>query len=114
MSRDTLFLLEPGFEDPNYPGERFVCPHGIQIEGLLAGFPDLARQLDIERVSFARPRQRVVERLGEKNQSLPVLIFGDDPAPADAERHEGTAFVTASKRILDLLAERHGFPRLHP
>ena len=59
MSRDKLFLLESGFEDPKYPGERFVCPHGIQIEGLLAGFPALARNLDVERVAFPRPRGAV-------------------------------------------------------
>ncbi|MGW9760921.1 DUF3088 family protein [Burkholderia sp. 140710038-1] len=28
MSRDVLFLLEPGFADPKHPGQRFVCPHG--------------------------------------------------------------------------------------
>ena len=33
MSRDVLFLLEPGFADPKHPGQRFVCPHGLSIEG---------------------------------------------------------------------------------
>ena len=113
MSRDRLILLEPGFEDPKYPGQRFVCPHGIQIEGLLAGFPELARHLDIERVSFPRPRQSVASLLGEENQSLPVLIFGDCPLPEDAERYGDIVFIKPTGRILDLLAERHGFPRLH-
>ncbi len=39
MSRDVLFLLEPGFADPKHPGQRFVCPHGLSIEGLLAARP---------------------------------------------------------------------------
>jgi len=39
MSRDLLLLLEPGFTDPKYPGERFICPHGAPIEGLLASDP---------------------------------------------------------------------------
>ncbi len=43
MSRDLLLLLEPGFTDPAHPGERFVCPYGIPIEGLLAAAPDRAR-----------------------------------------------------------------------
>ncbi len=113
MSRDKLFLLEPGFEDPKFPGQRFVCPHGVQIEGLLAGFPELARNLDVERVPFPRPRRNVAELLGEENQSLPALVFGNGPIPEDAERHGDVAFVKPTRRILDLLAERHGFPRLH-
>ena len=36
MSKDTLLLLEPGFTDPAYPGERFICPDCNPIEGLLA------------------------------------------------------------------------------
>ena len=34
-------------------------------------------------------------------------------APADAKTHGGARFVNDTKRILELLAERHGFPRLH-
>lgn len=113
MSRDKLILLEPGFEDPRYPGQRFVCPHGIQIEGLLAGSPELAERLDIERVPFPRPRREVIALLGEENQSLPVLVFGEGPVPDDAERRGEVAFIKPTRRILDLLADRHGFPRLH-
>jgi len=113
MSRDKLLLLEPGFEDPKQPGQRFVCPHCNQIEGLLASFPDLAANLDIERLPFPRPRQAVIALLGEENQSLPALVFGDGAIPDDAERHGEVAFIKPTRRILDLLAERHGFPRLH-
>ena len=112
-SRDKLFLLEPGFEDPNHPGQRFVCPHSNQIEGVLASFPELAGQLDIERVPFARPRRAVIAELGEANQSLPALILAEGPIPDDAERFGEVAFVKPTQRILELLAERHGFPRLH-
>ncbi len=111
--RDKLFLLEPGFEDPARPGERFVCPHSNQIEGVLASFPELAGELDVERIPFARPRRPVIAVLGEANQSLPALVLGDGPVPDDAERHGEVAFVKPTHRILDLLAERHGFPRLH-
>ncbi|MCX5493702.1 DUF3088 domain-containing protein [Kaistia dalseonensis] len=113
MSRDKLFLIEPGFEDPTRPGERFVCPYCNQVEGLLAAFPDLATRLDVVRVPFARPRQPVIDLLGETNQSLPVLVLADGEAPADAERHDDRAFVSDTRRILELLSERHGFPRLH-
>lgn len=112
MARDRLLLIQPGFADPKRPGSRYVCPHSNQIEGLLAAFPDLAAKIDVERVPFERPRRKVIELLGEENQGLPVLIFGSDP-PAEAKRHDGIDFEPATRRIIDRLAERHGFPRLH-
>lgn len=114
MSRDRIFLIEPGFEDPKRPGERFVCPHCNAVEGLLAAFPELAARLDVERVPFPRPRLPVIAAVGEANQALPVLVLGDEaPPPADAAAHGDTRIVAPTARILELLAERHGFPRLH-
>jgi hypothetical protein len=114
MSRDKLFLIQPGFEDPAYPGQFFVCPDCNAIEGLLASFPVLAASLEVERVPFGRPRQAVVELLGVSNQSLPVLVFtSDDGVPADAWSANGRRFVSSTTRILELLADRNGFPRLH-
>ncbi|ASL48297.1 hypothetical protein bAD24_III12930 [Burkholderia sp. AD24] len=114
MSRDLLLLLEPGFTDPKHPGERFICPHGAPIEGLLASDPSRTTQLDIQRLPFARPRAVAIEALDEEHQGLPALIFGDDqPAPADAQVLGDKRFVTDTRRILDLLAQRHGFPKVH-
>lgn len=65
MSRDLLLLLEAGFTDPNHPGERFICPDGAPIEGLLAGDPEHAGRLDIQRLPFARrwsPRSTPITR----------------------------------------------------
>jgi hypothetical protein len=112
MAKDTLFLISPGFEDPKQPGVQFVCPHCNQIEGLLAGFPQLAEKLDIHRVGFQRPREAVIAEVGEENQPLPLLIFAGD-APADAATRGDKRFIQDTKRILQLLAERHGFPHLH-
>ncbi len=114
MARDTLFLIQPGFTDPAKPGGFFVCPHCNQLEGLLSAFPALAARFDVERIPFPRPRQKVVATIGEAHQSLPVLVFGDEaPAPDDAEQGNGRRFISSTKRIIELLAERHGFPRLH-
>jgi len=117
MSRDLLLLLEPGFTDPKYPGDRFICPDGAPIEGLLAGDPDHVSKLDIRRLPFAKPRQVVVDALDADHQSLPVLILGDEqPLPADAlhvQQLGNKHFVTDTRRILDLLAERHGFFKTH-
>lgn len=112
MAKDTLFLIAPGFEDPKHPGVRFVCPYCNQVEGLLASFPDLASRLDVHRVGFQRPRAAVIAAVGEENQGLPLLVLAG-AAPDDAARHGETRFVADTKRILELLAERHGFPRLH-
>lgn len=114
MSRDRLLLLQSGFTDDKHPGERFVCPDCLPIEGLLAGHPELAARLDIERLPFARPRAMAIEALDEAHQGLPVLILGDEqPAPADAQALGERRFVTDTRRILALLAERHGFPKVH-
>lgn len=114
MSRDRLFLLEPGFTDAARPGERFVCPDCLPIEGLLAADPARAARLEIVRVPFARPRAAVAAVLGPDNQGLPVLVLdGDAAPPADAHVHGVLRFVTDTRRILNLLAERHGFPRVH-
>ncbi|MCZ3379103.1 DUF3088 domain-containing protein [Rhizobium sp. AG207R] len=112
MARDKLFLISPGFADPKHPGVSFVCPYCNAIEGLLASFPDLASAIDVERVAFPRPRQKVIEVAGEENQSLPLLILAENP-PDDACDWNGTRFINSTDRILELLAERHGFPRLH-
>jgi len=118
MRRDVLLLLEPGFTDPQRPGERFICPDGAPIEGLLASDPGKAKAaaLDIQRLPFAKPRQAVVAALDAGHQSLPVLILGDphpQPVPEGAQRLGDKYFVTDTRRILDLLAERHGFFKVH-
>lgn len=114
MSRDRLFLIAPGFEDPAHPGRRFFCPDCNQVEGLLATNPGLADAIDVVRVPFPRPRAAVIALLGEANQSLPVLILGDGaPAPADALAYGELRFVTDTRRILEVIAERHAVPAPH-
>jgi hypothetical protein len=113
MSRDRLLLLKPGFTDAKSPGTNFVCPDCLPVEGLLASAPELTGRLDIARLPFERPRHAVIAALDEQNQGLPVLILGDQsPAPADAQSLGEKRFVTDTRRILELLAERHGFPKV--
>jgi hypothetical protein len=115
MQRDTLFLLQPDFEDPAYPGQLFYCWHCALMEGVLASFPQLTSRLDVVRVPFPRPREAVVERIGAENQSLPVLLLADD-APQDlvTERHGDQRFVSGKDSILDMLSIRHGIAMPHP
>ena len=112
MAKDKLYLITPGFTDPNRDEGPFVCPFCNQIEGLLASFPGLAGRIDIERVPFVRPRAPVIAIVGEANQGLPLLVFGDN-APADAKRFGDVAYVQDTNDILNLMAQRHGFPRPH-
>jgi len=102
MSRDTLFLLEHDFADPALGGERvFYCKDCMTIEGLLATFPDHARDIDIVRVAWPRPRAAVVAALGAANQNLPALAWDG-------------GFANDIETLLAALAERHGFPERHP
>ncbi|WP_237155379.1 DUF3088 domain-containing protein [Oryzibacter oryziterrae] len=115
MSRDLLILIAPGFPDAKLSSDRlYYCPHCNVIEGLLATFPELRDKVDVLRVPFPRPRPTVIERIGEDNQGLPVLIFGDAAtAPDDAKAYGETRFINDPKRIPQLLAERHGIPFSH-
>ncbi|MES0808059.1 DUF3088 domain-containing protein [Roseibium sp. SCPC15] len=100
--RDTLYLLEPGFEDPSYPDKVFYCWHCALMEGVLASFPELAQKLDVKRIGWSRPRQEIVDLLGEDNQSLPVLVLAEG------------GFINDKDGILKALSVRHGFPLPHP
>jgi hypothetical protein len=74
MTRDRLFLLKPNFEDPAYPGQRFYCWHCALLEGVLASFSSLQSKIDVERIDWPKPRQAVVEIVGEDNQA-PLLFL---------------------------------------
>jgi hypothetical protein len=115
MTRDRLFLLKPDFEDPAYPGRRFYCWHCALIEGVLASFPKLAAQIDVERIAWPRPREAVIALLGEENQSLPLLVLASGATSVHRTgTHNGRAFIADKDRILAALSERHGFPDPHP
>ena len=100
--RDTLYLLEPQFDDPALPGRAFYCKDCITVEGLLAAFPASAARLDVIRVAYPRPRADIVALLGEENQNLPSLVLAEG------------GFVNEIEALLAALHTRHGFPERHP
>jgi DUF3088 family protein len=115
MTRDRLFLLRPGFADPAYPDKSFYCWHCALIEGVLASFPDLAARLDVVRIAWPRPRQAVIDLVGEENQSLPLLVLANDAtSPHQTGSYQGRAFIADKDALLAVLSERHGFPDPHP
>ena len=115
MSRDRLFLLKPDFIDPAYPGQRFYCWHCALLEGVLASFPHLQTTIDVVRIAWPKPRQALVDILGEDNQSVPLLLLAAD-APDDLATgaFRGQRFIDGKDAILAALSRRHGIPHPHP
>jgi hypothetical protein len=97
MSRDTLYLLPPGFEDR---GERQFCPECAEIWGVLAYYPALKETLDVVYVSVAHPRGALVERLGEGNWNSPTLVLGAASADADGVKQSGEVRYLDSARSI--------------
>ena len=102
MTKDRLFLLQHDFADPELGGRIFYCKDCMTVEGLLAAFPDLAKNIEVVTVPWPRPRAAVVDAIGEANQNLPSLVL-----------HEG-GFVNEIEALLTALHTRHGFPERHP
>jgi hypothetical protein len=115
MTRDRLFLVQPDFEDPAYRGQRFYCWHCALLEGVLASFPSLQAKIDVERIAWPKPRQAVVEIVGEDNQSLPLLVLAADaPDELATGKFRGRKFVDNKDAILAVVSRRHGMPWPHP
>ncbi|AMC13428.1 DUF3088 domain-containing protein [Liberibacter crescens] len=115
MKRDKLFLIQPGFEDPKYPGQIFYCWHCALLEGVLASFPEAALKIDVERIPWTYPRLSIIELVGEENQSLPILVLADGSSSTwTTNVHLGHSFIADKEKILNAISERHGFPSAHP
>ncbi|WP_273727390.1 DUF3088 domain-containing protein [Brucella gallinifaecis] len=114
-TQDRLFLLKQGFESPDYPGQRFFCWHCALLDGLLLTYPELTRKLSVERIEWSGPRKKIIALVGENNQSLPLLLLPQgETSVHQTGVFDGRSFISDKDAILQLLAERHGFPRLFP
>ena len=102
ITKDTLFVLDCDWADPDYEGRRFYCKDCVTVEGLLALFPERSTRIEVVRVGWPRPREAVVAALGEANQNLPALAFAEG------------GFVNEIEPLLAALHTRHGFPERHP
>ena len=81
--RPVLFILEMPFEDPDAGPGPWFCSHCILLEGVLAINPHWRDHVDVRHVPFPRPRQPVIDMLGEENQWLPALALGDGKSLTD-------------------------------
>lgn len=99
---EKLFLIKPGFEDPSRgTGKQYFCPPCTMLEGVLSFFPFLREKLEIHYVDFKRPRQAIIDAIGEANQSCPVLILPDGK------------FINDPDFIVDYLADKYKIPYGH-
>ncbi len=87
-------MMEPGF----YDGEEgpFYCPHAAALEGVMKYLPEIETEIDVRRIGFEWPRKEIIELLGEKNQSTPVLVLSENteiPPEAQVSDEAGRAFI---------------------
>jgi hypothetical protein len=110
--KDQLFMLRPGFH-VNDAGP-FYCPDALPIEGLLSFFPELRRVVAVHYLEHARPRQPLVETLGEAFQGTPVLVLSEGSTPKCRElvpeRANGRAFFSDSAVIRRYLSTQYDLP----
>ncbi|ANU06974.1 DUF3088 family protein [Paraurantiacibacter namhicola] len=97
MARDTLFLLERSYTGSD--GAEYFCRDCVEVEGLLALYPELAERMEIVRVPWERPRTAVVQAIGQDEQNCPALVLAEG------------GFVNTQEALLAALNERHGFPQ---
>lgn len=95
--KDRLFILDRERTDAD--GAQYYCRDCVEIDGLLALFPELSGDIEVERVPSPRPQQAVVDAIGEENQNLPALVFAEG------------GFVNDQDGLLAALHERHHFPQ---
>jgi len=110
MTHDTLFLLAPGFLDNN---QREYCPECAEMWGLLSYFPAIKESLDIRNQPIAKPRQEIVDRLGDKNQNCPTLVLSKDSPNFDdcgIMHKNGHRFINNARDIGKYYAQRFGTP----
>jgi hypothetical protein len=80
ITRSTLFLLPPAFDDHN---RREYCPECAEIWGLIQYFPAIIETLDIQRQGIAHPRPALVALLGEGRWNCPTLVLASDAPDAE-------------------------------
>ena len=116
---DKLFLLKPGFIDNEMgeAGRTYYCPSCAAIEGVLAYYPQLREQLEIVYVDFPRPRQAIIDLIGEANQGCPVIVIDADRYITDngsIRTFNGNWFINNLEDIKMYLAHTYQVSFPHP
>lgn len=110
MTRDTLFLLAPGFEDA---GRRQYCPECAEAWGLLHYFPAIRETLDIVYQPLSHPREALVALLGDGRWNCPTLVLAADAPDTDhpdVRLSNGRRHIDSARGIGRYYAARFGTP----
>jgi len=110
MSRDTLFLLPPGFEDHD---RREYCPECGEIWGVLSYFPALKETVDIVYVPINHPRAPIVDLLGEGTYNAPTLVLAEGtstPSGVSFKTANGRKYIDNARGLAALWHGRFGTP----
>lgn len=118
LDKDVLFIIGAPFRDPELEGTWF-CRDCATMEGVLLANPDWAKVIDVRRLPFPRPRQPVIDLIGEENQSMPALVLADAEKAPDGAKWafvDGVErpFLTDTKAITRYLAAAYGGSGPHP
>ena len=115
---DKLFLFPPSFSDPAAGEGNFYCPFCAAISGMLAYFPQLRSEIEIQDVDFPRPRPAVAALLGPDHPGCPLLVLDSSsalpPGIAVEQAANGLRYIADSIQIGRYLAAAHGVASPHP
>ena len=115
MGKHILFLLKPGFKATE--GGPFYCPDSAGVEGFLRYEPTIEEKIEVKRIGFSKPRQDVIDLVGEANQGCPVLVIdrgAEVPEEAAVSEETGRAYISDTSRICNFLGSLFGVARPHP
>lgn len=108
MTRDTLFILPPGFEAN---GRREFCPECAEIWGVLSWYPALKETLNIVYVGIGHPRAPIVDMLGPGQHNAPTLVLAAASPRAPGIPYSeagGHAYLPSARLIARHFAALHG------
>ena len=111
-------MLNPDFTDDRLQpqGQLYFCPFNAMLEGVLKYYPNLHQHLDITHINFQRPRNIIVEMVGEENQDMPLLIIKNVVANPviGIKQCNDHKFIVGAENILKYLAINYHVPLPHP
>lgn len=113
--KDRLFLVKPDFLDDGQGP--FYCPDSLPVEGMLGFYPQLRELMDVQYVEFQRPREIIIQELGEGNQGLPVLIIAKKNLPLvkhlGLQSYKGKHFLNDQSAIRGYISIVYGVAQSH-
>lgn len=117
---EKLFLLKPNFKDIRVDSteQDYYCPHCAMVEGVLTYYPSLREIIEVIHIDFQRPRNQLVELVGEENQGCPNLVISkqtNSNVQTDYfNSYNDVLFVNKKELIVKYLADKYKIGKPHP